>query len=375
MLATVSARIPWYVWTSVASVSCILSGVYWDISWHMSIGRDSFWTPAHIAIQLGGIIAGVAGSALIVSTTLHRDAPLRAASISVWGFRGPFGAFLAVWGGATMVVSAPFDNWWHNAYGLDVKILSPPHTVLTLGILGVAIGSILLVLATMNRASGDMRRRLEWLILLVGGEMLVLAMISIIEHTFRSNLHRGDAYRALSIVAPLFIVAAARASGRRWAATIVAATYTLFMAAMVWLFPLFPAEAKLGPVYQPITHYIPLEFPMLIVVPAIALDLVGERLEARPRWQRALLLGPLFLVLLVAAEWPFASFLSSPASRNWFFGTHYFAYFMHPEWHETRGEFFDDPTRTSAFVQALVAAIFSTGIGLLIGDAMRKVRR
>ena len=29
-----------------------------------------------------------------------------------------------------MIVSAPFDNWWHNAYGLDVRIISHPHMVL-----------------------------------------------------------------------------------------------------------------------------------------------------------------------------------------------------------------------------------------------------
>ena len=233
MLAYVSPRIPWYVWTSVASVTCILVGGYWDISWHMSIGRDSFWTPAHIAIQLGGIVAATAGTTLILHTTIRRDAPLRGASIGVWGFRGPSGAFLSVWGGATMVVSAPFDNWWHNAYGLDVKILSPPHTVLTLGILAVAIGGLLLVTATLNRASGEQRRRLEWIVLLVGGEMLTMTMIAIIEKTFRPNLHRAEAYRALAIVAPLMMIAIARASGRRWAATIVAGIYTLFMASMV----------------------------------------------------------------------------------------------------------------------------------------------
>jgi len=375
MLAHVSPRIPWYVWTSVASVTCILVGGYWDISWHMSIGRDSFWTPAHIAIQLGGIVAATAGTTLILHTTIRRDAPLRTASIGVWGFRGPFGAFLSVWGGATMVVSAPFDNWWHNAYGLDVKILSPPHTVLTLGILAVAIGGLLLVTATLNRATGEQRRKLEWIILLVGGEMLTMTMVAIIEKTFRANLHRAEAYRALSIVAPLMMIAVARASGRRWAATTVAGTYTLFMASMVWLFPLFPAEPKLGPVYQPITHFIPLEFPQLIVVPAIVMDLVGARLETRSRWLTAPVLGTIFLVLLVAVQWPFASFLSSPASHNWVFGTHYFAYFMRPGWHEVTGEFFEDPALISGMATALVAAIASTGIGLVLGDAMRKVRR
>src|SRR5215467_3090780 len=160
-------RPPWYVWLSLASVSCIVAGSYWDISWHMSIGRDSFWTPAHLAIQLGGIIAGVSGAILIFGTTLRRTSALRDASVGVWGFRGPTGAFLGAWGAATMVVSAPFDNWWHNAYGLDVKILSPPHAVLTLGILAVAVAGVLLVLAAMNRAAGPERERLGWVLLVI----------------------------------------------------------------------------------------------------------------------------------------------------------------------------------------------------------------
>src|SRR5262249_1303197 len=160
------------------------------------------------------------------TTTLRRTSALRAASIGVWGFRGPLGSFVAVWGAATMVVSAPFDNWWHNAYGLDVKILSPPHVVLQLGVLGVAVGGILVVLATLNRASGELRRRLEWIILVVGGELVVLAMVALIELTFRTNLHRAECYRALALEVPLLLIAIARASGRRWAATIVAGTYT-----------------------------------------------------------------------------------------------------------------------------------------------------
>src|SRR5260221_3542965 len=125
MTSHVMVRTPWFVWVSLASVSCILAGSYWDISWHMSIGRDSFWTPAHIAIQLGGILAGVAGAALIFGTTFPRDAAMRASSITVWGFRGPFGAFLGAWGAVTMLVSAPFDNWLHNPSGPEVQHLRP----------------------------------------------------------------------------------------------------------------------------------------------------------------------------------------------------------------------------------------------------------
>ena len=369
------ARLPWYVWTSLASVTCILVGTYWDISWHMSIGRDSFWTPAHIAIQLGGIISGASGAALIFATTFRRTSPLRDAAISVWGFRGPFGAFLGAWGAATMVVSAPFDNWWHGAYGLDVKILSPPHTVLTIGILAVAIAGVVMVLATRNRATGAERDRLGWVLLVIGGEILTLTMIAILESTFRGNLHTGRAYVAIAIVAPAVMLGGARLSGIKWCSTIIAAFYTAFMAAMVWLFPLFPAEPKLGPVYQPITHFVPLEFPLLILVPAIAIDLVRARWGDRPRWQLAIVLGVVFVAVLVAVEWPFASFLQSELARNRVFGTHYFPYFERPEWADPQYQFIPDSTLALGLAKAVAAAIVMSGIGIVVGDTARKVRR
>jgi hypothetical protein len=365
------ARVPWYVWTSLASISCIVIGTYWDISWHMTIGRDTFWTPAHLAIQAGGIIAGTSGTYLIVTTTLRRTSPLRDASVRVWGFRGPLGAFLAVWGAATMVVSAPFDNWWHAAYGLDVKILSPPHAVLTLGILGVAIGGTLQIVSANNRAR---QRVLELAVLAVGGMVMILSMTALLELTFRSNLHRASAYIAMSIVVPLVTLAFSRVSDHRWAATIVAGTYMAFLIAMLWLFPLFPAEAKLGPVYQPITHYIPHEFPPLVIVPAFMCDVV----RARVRWRRlalAPLLGIVFLVALVAAEWPFADFLMTEHARNWVFGTHYLPYMMQPGWYEARYEFMPDANIFSGLAMAAVVAIVTSYVGLVLGDAMRRTKR
>ena len=56
-----------------------------------------------------------------------------------WGFRAPLGAWVCIWGAFAMLTSAPFDDWWHNAYGLDVKILSPPHVVLAAGIGAIQI--------------------------------------------------------------------------------------------------------------------------------------------------------------------------------------------------------------------------------------------
>ena len=129
-----ATAISWYIWSSVLAVTSTTIGLYWDISWHIGIGRDTFWTPAHMAIQLGAVITGFSCAYLILRTTFADGAARRENSVRIWGLRGPLGAFIAAWGGFCMLTSAPFDNWWHESFGLDVMILSPPHVVLILGI-------------------------------------------------------------------------------------------------------------------------------------------------------------------------------------------------------------------------------------------------
>src|SRR5438445_7512716 len=165
--------IPWYVWCAVLAVTSAMAGTHWDIAWHRSIGRDTFWTPSHIAISLCGVISGVGCGYLILSTSLNGASLLKRVSVKIWGFRGPLGAFIAAWGGIAMITSAPFDDWWHRAYGLDVKIMSPPHMVLAAGILAVHVGALILILGQMNRATGALQKRLRMMFLYVGGMTLV----------------------------------------------------------------------------------------------------------------------------------------------------------------------------------------------------------
>src|SRR5579883_1358324 len=153
-----STQIPWYLWCAALAVTSVTIGAHWDVSWHRSIGRDTFWTPAHMAIYACGVLAGICCGYLILNTTFRRSPEFVAASVNVYGFRAPLGAFLAAWGGSAMLTSAPFDNWWHNAYGLDVKIISPPHTLLMLGIFAVEIGTLFLITAAMNRSDGALLR-------------------------------------------------------------------------------------------------------------------------------------------------------------------------------------------------------------------------
>src|SRR5260370_26348587 len=144
-----SASVPWYVWTGVVAVTSASVGGAWDVSWHRSIGRDTFWTPAHMAIYACGVLAGIVCAWLVVNCTFGRNQRLRDASVNIRGLRAPLGVFLAGWGGVAMLTSAPFDNWWHNAYGLDVKIVSPPHTLLILGIRALTVEMLFLILHAM----------------------------------------------------------------------------------------------------------------------------------------------------------------------------------------------------------------------------------
>src|SRR5438309_7113488 len=301
--------VPWYVWSLFAAVISVVIGGYWDISWHMSIGRDTFWTPAHMAIQFCGILAGFTCGYLILSCTLGRDPALASASVTVWRLRGPLGAFIAAWGGATMLTSAPFDNWWHNAEGLDVKIFSPPHVVLDGGVLAIQIGALVLMASARNRSSGVLRRKLDWLLLLLGGMITVLALTTVWESTYRVLMHTAQCYRGVAVVVPVVFAGFAKISEHRWARSIVAGVYTAYAMVMLWIFPLFPATPKLGPVYQRITHMVPMEFPLLVIVPALLLDLIEPRLAHWKRWPQAAALGVIFLGAFLAAQWPFAIFL------------------------------------------------------------------
>src|SRR5436190_17874288 len=221
---TVGARATatlWHAYTLVFAAACVMVGVYWDISWHMSIGRDTFWTPAHLLIQAGGLIAGLSSGYVALRTTFGADVVARDAGVSFWGFRAPLGAWVCVWGCIAMVTSAPFDNWWHNAYGLDVRIISPPHTILALGIGAIGVGALLLSLAWQNR-EGAHQERAAWLFVAAGALLLMDRSIMLTEYSGKNQMHTGLFYRVSMIAYPMAIVMMARASKLRWAGTLTA---------------------------------------------------------------------------------------------------------------------------------------------------------
>jgi hypothetical protein len=374
------ASIPWYVWCLAAAVSSDAFGGYWDISWHISIGRDTFWTPAHMMIYLAGVLSGIACGYAILTTTFVSSRELKDQSVTIWGFRGPLGCFIATWGAFAMLTSAPFDNWWHNAYGLDVKIISLPHSMLALGELGISLGAMLLVCAQLNRASGAYQQKLDRLLIYIGGIEVFGAALFALESTDAPFMHSSSFYRAMATTFPLVMLAISCVSKSKWPATVMAGIYTVLFLACLWIFPLFPAQPKLGPVYQHITHMIPLWFPTLLIVPAFALDLLRQRMGERwGNWKSGVSAGCVYLAVFVAAQWPFADFLMSPLARNRIFGTTYFGYFDPANILYNPYRFVPSDKTQAAFyggmMIALVTAIIFCSLGMALGNWMRKVQR
>jgi hypothetical protein len=187
-------------------------------------------------------------------------------------------------------------------------------------------------------------------------------------------------YRAMASAFPIGLLAVSCVSKSKWPATTMAAIYMGLYLIFLWSFPLFPAQPKLGPVYQHITHMVPLWFPVLLIFPAIALDLVRSWFgENWGNWRSAMVAGFVFIAAFVIVQWPFADFLQSPAARNWVFGRIYFTYsdpanllynpYQFTQLDKTNGEF------AKGMAIALIESIIFCWIGLALGKGLRKVKR
>jgi hypothetical protein len=364
------------------AASCITIGIMWDISWHETIGRDTFWTPAHMAIYLGGALGGCVGGWLAVQYTFLASPMERAASVWVFGARAPLGAWVAIWGAVAMITSGPFDNWWHNAYGLDVKIISPPHALLGLGMFGIIFGALLLVLTRQNRLQDGAG---SGLFVYVGGIFLVIAGVFVMEYTFPNMQHAAIFYQVCAVTFPFRMVALGRAGRTSWPVTRVAVVYIIIECLVIWILPLFPAQPRLAPIFNPVTRMVPPPFPLLLIFPALAIDLVLRQAGEATSWKRlalALVLGVVFLAVFVPVQWFFAKFLISPQADNWFFvGNRVWSYgtqlggWNTQFWRVNPSSSDVNLLTLPAIFLAWALAAATSWLGLLLGGWMRKVQR
>ncbi len=358
------------------SAFSILIGVLWDISWHMSVGRDTLFSPPHLAIYLGGLLAGLSSIGKTIHTSFFSNDIDKAKATRFWGLRAPLGTMFCIWGAGAMLTSAPFDDWWHNTYGLDVKILSPPHALLALGILGIQLGSMLSILAIQNRNPFLVFWKQAYVF--SAGITLTIMYIFVIEHMGRSRMHHPIFYQVAGGALPLILLSGSSAAKVRFPTACVALAYMVYFILALWISPLFPAEPKLSPVRNPVDHFVPLPFPLLLVLPAFALDLLYLRIGNIALWKKAFFSAAVFLFFLFLTQYFFSGFLQSPASRNWVFGSHEWAFYMNPD---MKYRYAYIPFEGTPFhyglglTIALGLAFLSSYLGLKWGEWLKRIQR
>jgi hypothetical protein len=379
-----SLGIPLFIYATVFASLSIVIGLIWDISWHISIGRDGLLSPPHLAMYLGAIISGVFSGYQVLRTTIAGSTEEKKVSIKFWRvFYGSLGALFCIWGAIAMLTSAPFDDWWHNTYGLDVTILSPPHTVLLLGMVAIQFGAMVSVMSIQNREgttfhSPARSKVLNFIYALATGFFLLMVCTILSEYQSRHYMHRTIFYQVTAIFYPLLLAAYSRSSRSRWGATSAAAVYMIVSLMMIWILPLFPAEPLLGPILNPIDSFQAWQFPLLLIIPAFMLDVVEHR-YGKGDWRKALIIGPAFVILMLVLQWNIGDFLMSEYARNWFFGTQSWYFGNSPDW-EYRYAFAPWMEATGWDLAkgvgiAIVFAILTSRLGFYWGNWMKKVQR
>ena len=294
--------------TIVVGSAVFLLGGYWDVSWHIIVGRDTFWSPPHLVLY-AGIIAILAACAAAVTQAVAaargRGPALPGPLVTLpLGLRLPPGILVTLVGAGMSLASAPIDDTWHRLYGLDVTVWSPPHIMLVAGMVIAPFGALIgLALETNHQLPTRLRRLWHataqlWRMpsselgaVAAGGLMLATALAVLAEYDFDLPRYQLVYHPVLlSALSAFILVTAARASGRIGAATLAALAYTAMRLAI-------HVELVLLDGIRP---QIPL---VLAAAPIIDLVLVG--LPVRPLWVRAALAGAGFAGALTAVQVPY----------------------------------------------------------------------
>lgn len=301
----------------VASTFCMIVGWNWDISWHRSIGRDQVFTWPHVSIYLALAIAFAYNAWLVLRGTfgVARDEP----GIRVLGFHGPAGAFVTLWAVLMQATAIVFDDWWHNTFGLDNAVFSPPHFMLAGAIAVFYFGQFMLAASLRNRGLGGGERATRWLLLVVWSFFLGHLLIGMDPQYGPLAILSQSFLISCALILPFSLLLIDAVMDSRWAATVSAALYMVAIVVLMQVIQLFPAKPLFGPVFHRITHFLPPSFPLVLVVPALATSLTAWALRGRARALVYGASGLAFVVAFLATNAAMGALLVSPLGANRFF--------------------------------------------------------
>jgi hypothetical protein len=124
-------------------VSLQISGSNWDIVWHGVRNVETFFTPPHsviysgVALAIGSVITGIMQAGFRIRQQKNDASWFEVLTPSSL----PLSLKLAAIGCLLQLTAGPFDFLWHSLFGFD-GLLSPPHSVLAVGMLMTALGAL-----------------------------------------------------------------------------------------------------------------------------------------------------------------------------------------------------------------------------------------
>ena len=368
------------LWLLIIATAGVPISLLWDFSWESTVGIDRFWSPPHGLTYVVMALAALGAVALMSRTKPAAAVEDGSVRLGRWG--APLGAWLVLWSALAFATAVLFDRWWQSAYGLGAGIWHPPQMLKAIAFFAVLLGVWLFALAAPQGCAGDANAA-AMQSCVAGGLTLALIHIVTLQLSYPNYQHSASFYKTTCATYPLVLVALAKSGRWRWSATAGATVYAAVFGGMVWLLPLFPAQPQVGPIYHQLDHLMPPPFPLLLIVPALAVDLLVKKLHWPERrvvgWLQAIALGLAFFLCFLLAQWMFAEFLLKPAADNWFFagGGKHWPFFLKIS-PPARVMFWDAPPDQLDGRNALVVlglSMLAARLGLWLGAWMGRVKR
>ncbi|TMR95796.1 hypothetical protein EJK15_26940 [Nonomuraea basaltis] len=187
-----------------------LFATYWDDAWHTDIGRDDALIAPHLALYGSVAVAGLAVAAW-GALVVWRSRSLLAA------VRHP--ALLTAAAGALVTLgSGVADAFWHEAFGRDAVLWSPPHMLAVFGTVALIVGVL----------AGARPGTPSWLLSAAGGLLLGSALIAVLEFETDVPQFSEALYLPVLLVSALFALGMLRRLiPGRFAVTRVVGIYVL----------------------------------------------------------------------------------------------------------------------------------------------------
>ncbi|WP_245666958.1 hypothetical protein [Actinomadura latina] len=216
----------------VAMVSLLIAllGMYWDISLHISHGRDEgpLANIAHYPILIGLFGIFTAG---VLAVVLPKGERPGAASVRITrDWHAPAGGVLLAGAGFYALLGFPLDDVWHRIFGQDVTLWGPTHLML-IGGAGLSLVAMMILEREGRRASPAADQPPGWIRYarrcMLGGGLLIGLSVFQAEYDFGVPQFRLVHQPLLIALAAGCALVAVRLWAGRGAALLAVAFYML----------------------------------------------------------------------------------------------------------------------------------------------------